>query len=127
LLRVLANTSIAVQSNGTAFVRLNCLGIANCRGKLRLRAKSTIEAKGAKGENKARPVSIGTVSFSISGDETKTVKVKLDAAGRALLKADRGHASASLQILELAPGPGNTQTKAVRLVQREAHDGTNEP
>jgi hypothetical protein len=105
--------TITVQSNGVALVKLNCLGIASCHGKLALRAKSTVKAKG---KRKTRTVRLGAVSVSISGDETKTVKVKLDAAGRALLSANHGRLSASLELLELAPSPENTQTQAVHLV-----------
>jgi hypothetical protein len=111
----LAGTGVTVQSNGVALVKLECLGIADCRGKLALIAKS-----GAKGK-KAHTLTAGTVSFSIAGDETKTVRVKLNAAGRALLSADHGRPRASLQILELAPGPSSTQRKVVRLVQQKAH------
>ncbi len=124
----LAGTSLTVQSNGEALVKLNCLGIDSCRGKLTLTAKGAVEAKGrtveARGKKKTCPVAIGTVSFSISGDETKTVKIKLDAAGRALLSADHRGCNASLAILELAPSPENTQTKAVRLVQRTVSKGS---
>jgi len=116
----LAGTQVTVQSNGVALVKLECVGEATCRGKLTLTAKSTVKAKGAKGK-KARTVTIGTISFSIAGDETKAVKVNLNAAGRGLLKADHGHVSASLAILELAPSPENTQTKTVHLVQQKAH------
>jgi hypothetical protein len=35
----------------------------------------------------------------------KTVKIELDAAGRALLSADHGRLGASLAILEPAPSP----------------------
>jgi hypothetical protein len=114
----LASTSVAVQSNGSALVKLNCLGIASCHGKLTLSAKIAAKDKGKK--QPARTVKIGTVSFSISGDETKTVKIKLDAAGGALLSADHGRCGASLAILELAPSPENTQTKTVQLLQRKA-------
>jgi hypothetical protein len=117
----LAATSVMVQGNGMALVKLNCLGIVGCRGKLTLMAKSRVRAKGSK---RARAVRIGTGSFSIAGDETKTVKVDLNAAGRVLLKADHGHCSASLAILELAPSPQNTQTKTVHLVQQNTHGKT---
>jgi hypothetical protein len=114
----LAATTVTVQSDGEAFVNLNCLGIASCHGKLTLRAGTS-----SKGRKKARPTSIGTLSFTIVGDEAKMVKVKLDAAGRALLGADQGRLNASLAILELAPGPANAQTKAVQLVQRKTAKG----
>lgn len=67
---------------------------------------------------------IGAASLSVPGDETKTVKIDIDAAGRALLSTDHGRCSASLEILELAPNPENTQTKTVHLVQRKAHGKT---
>ena len=98
-------------------VKLNCLGIESCHGKLTLTAQGTAKAKGSK---RARAVTIGTVSFSIAGDETKTVKVELDAPGRMLLKADHGRCDASLEILELAPGAENTQGETARLVQAKA-------
>jgi hypothetical protein len=53
-----------------------------------------------------------------------TVKVTLDAFGRALLGADHGRLRASLALLELAPSPENTQTKIVHLVQQKAHGRT---
>jgi len=117
----LAATNVTVQSNGMALVKLTCLGVSSCRGKLTFTAKSTVKAEGArakgvKGE-KARTVTIGTASFSIVGDETKAVNVELDAAGRALLGADHGQLSASLEILGLAPSATNTQAKTVRLVR----------
>jgi hypothetical protein len=121
----LAGTGIVVQRNGMVLVKLSCLGIETCRGKLTLRAKDAAKVQGAHARDakgkKASAVSIGIVSYSVAGDETKTVDVKLDAAGRALLSADRGRLSASLAILELAPGAVNTQTKTVHLVQEEAH------
>lgn len=101
-----------------ALVKLNCLGIASCHGKLTLTAKSTV---GRKGKKQARTVAVGTMSFSIPGDETKTVQVGIDAAGRTLLKADHGRLGASLAILELAPSPMNTSTKTVQLVQQKTH------
>jgi hypothetical protein len=64
----------------------------------------------------ARTVRIGTASFSLAGDTAKTVKLDLNATGRALLVSAHGRLRASLAILELAPSPKNTQTKAVRLV-----------
>ena len=115
-------TSVTVQRNGMALVKLECLGIATCHGKLMLAVHDPVKENGvtgAKGKN-ARTVVIGTGSFSISGDETKAVKVNLNAAGSALLGIDHGRVSASLAILEIAPSPQNTQTKTVQLVQQKA-------
>jgi hypothetical protein len=120
----LAGTSVTVQSNGAALVKLECLGIESCRGKLTLTAKIASTAKGkkkpARTATTTTTTTIGTVSFSIAGDETKSVKVALNAAGRALLKTDHGRCSASLAILELAPGAENTQGETARLVQAKA-------
>jgi hypothetical protein len=123
----LTSTHITFQSSGVALVKLECIGTESCHGKLTLTAKSAIKAKGKKRTTTTRTVTIGTVSFSIPGDETMTVKINLDTTGRALLKADHGRCSASLEILELAPSPENTQVKAVQLVQQKAHGKTGKP
>src|ERR1700722_19236569 len=44
----LSSTSVTVQSNGMALVKLNCLGVESCRGKLTLTAQGTAKAKGSK-------------------------------------------------------------------------------
>lgn len=111
-----AATNVMIQGNGMALVKLTCLGIASCHGKLTLTAKIASKTKGKK---PARTATIGTVGFSITGDETKSVKINLNAAGRALLEADHGHFRANLAILEFAPSPENTQTKTVQLVQEK--------
>jgi len=119
----LAGTAVMVQGGRTLLVKLNCLGDAICRGKLTLTAKVTIKAKGKKGTS-TRAMTIGIASFSIPGDETKTVRIKLDAAGRVLLKANHARLSATLSILELAPSPENTERNVVQLVEEKAHDKT---
>jgi hypothetical protein len=118
----LASATVTVRGNGTALVKLECLGIASCHGKLTLSvaAKVAVTAK-AKGKKRpARKVRIGTASFSIAGDTTKTVKLRLTAAGRALFSAGHGRLRASLTILELGPGLKNTQMKTVQLVGEKA-------
>ena len=114
----LAGTAITVQGGRTSLVKLECLGSARCLGKLTLSAKIAPKVKVKR--KPARTVRIGTVSFLIPGDETKTVKLTINAAGRALLKADHGRLSASLVILELTPSPESTETKTVQLVQQSA-------
>jgi hypothetical protein len=114
----LADTGITVQSNGTTLVKLTCLGIASCHGKLTLTAKSTAKEKG---EKKIHTVPIATVGFSIAGDEMKAVKVNLNATGRALLNVDHGRLSASLMLLQSSPAPAQTNTDSVHLVQQKEH------
>jgi hypothetical protein len=113
----LANTNITTTRTGKATIELTCTGTDTCSGKLNLTAKSS-----SKKHKKRRvyTLKIGTATYSISGDETKAVKLAIDSAGRALLGADHGHLSARLAILELAPSPENTDTKTVQLVQKSA-------
>jgi hypothetical protein len=114
----LASPDIAVQSGGLALAGLDCAGSAGCYGKLTLTAKRTTKAKGRK---KTSTVTIATASVSIAGDETQGVKFKLNSAGRALLGSEHGHLTATLEILELEPGPVKTQTESVELVLQKAH------
>ena len=111
----LASADIAVRSNGTALVTLDCLGIASCDGELTLTAKKTLKPKG-KGK-KTIIVTIGTVSFSISGDEAKTVQIKLNATGRKLLSKDHRRLAARLAIRERMSSSQDTEVKTVRLQQ----------
>jgi hypothetical protein len=110
----LGRTSSAVKSGRIALVKIACTGVYECEGKLTLSAKERI----GKGHRKTtRTVVIGTASFSLGGATTTTVKVSLDAAGRALLAAAQGHLGADLTILELAPGEGSpSKTDSVQLL-----------
>jgi hypothetical protein len=122
----LAATNVTVQSDGMALVKLECLGIESCHGKLTLTAKDAYAKVKIKGTKRpVRTVAIGTVDFSIAGDEAKAIEFKLNTAGHALLKADHGRCNASLQLLEFAPSPENTQTKAVQLIQQKTAKGRN--
>jgi hypothetical protein len=85
-----------------------------------VKTTSEVNAAMLPGGKVTRVVRIGTVSFSIAEDETKAARLALDAAGHALLSADRGRCGASLALLELAPGAVNTQVKGVRLVTEKA-------
>jgi hypothetical protein len=107
----LIGTGIAVQGDGIGLVKLGCKGGASCGGKLTLSAQATSRAKG----KKKRMVTIGAAQFSIVAGGTATVKVKLNAAGRGLLKADHERLAAHLTILKLTPVPEHTQITSVRL------------
>ncbi len=112
----LVNTSIAVQGSGMALVKLDCAGSMACEGHLTL----TAEAKARK-KRAASAVTVGSASFSISGDEAKTVKIKLDGTGRALLSAGHGRLSAHLAIVGLVVAPTQAQSKSVQLVRQKTH------
>jgi hypothetical protein len=105
---LLDNAGLTVQRTGVVVVKLDCTGIGACSGKLTLKAK--------KGKKTA---TIGTASFSIPVGKAEATKLTLNVTGRALLSADHGRLNAvSLTIAELQPAPGQTQTKHVRLVER---------
>jgi hypothetical protein len=96
--------------------KLTCGGTATCSGKLTL----TAIARNGKGKKRAKTEIVGTAAFSITAGKAGVVKLTLDKAGRALLKAVRGHLSATLTILKMSPAPGKTQTRSVRLERRSA-------
>jgi hypothetical protein len=119
---VLADTGIAVQSDGMALVKLACVGNEDCSGELTFSAKVTSTAKG--GRKRSRMVKIATAKFLIVAGKTVTVKVKLDIAGRSLLNAAHGRLTVSLEILESGSGPEYTHTAKVHLDQRKNRGGT---
>ena len=93
------------------------MGTATCGGKLTLTAKVTTK----KGKKKhAKTETIGTAGFSIPAGKTAAVKLTLGSEGKALLKIAHGHLSATLTILKTSPGPTQTQTESVHLVQQKA-------
>lgn len=114
---LLAATRIMVKSGRVSLLKLSCLGSARCHGKLTLLARGSARSKAKK--RRARTVIIGAAGFSIVGDETKTVEVDINTAGRSLLNADHGHLTASLTILELAPNPESTVMKTVHLIEQK--------
>jgi hypothetical protein len=131
----LVSTSVIVQGNDVALVKLNCLDTNSCQGKLTLTAKV---ASGAKGKSKGNgedgksarvaiagaTTTIGALGFIIAGNETKMVKISLNAAGRALLNSAHGyHLSAELTILKSSPSPAQTSTENVRLVRARSTTG----
>jgi subtilisin family serine protease len=122
----LTGTRITTTRGGKARIELTCTGTgtgtATCSGKLILTAKNTAK-KGKKGETET----IGTATFSIPSGKTKTVELKLDGTGRALLGADHGRLGASLTILKLEPETGHsihTHTESVELVQQKTQGKT---
>jgi hypothetical protein len=107
----LTGTSLGVQSGGVALAKLNCKEAEGCNGTLTLVAKETVRSK-AHGKTK-RTLKIGTATFSLEAGETGTVKIHLNATGRALLGAGHGHLAASMAIEETEV---HTWTEGVRLV-----------
>ena len=73
------------------------------------------------GKKRSKTTTIGTATFSIPLGKTATIKLTLDAAGRALLDMDHGYLNATLTIRESSPSPAQTNTDSVHLVQQKAH------
>jgi hypothetical protein len=113
----LDGSTISVESNHEAAVRLTCTGTATCAGKLTLTVKVTT-GKGTK--KHTRTETIGTATFSVATGQTEAIKLTLNGTGRDLLSAAHGQLGATLTILKSSPSPSKTQTENVRLVLRKA-------
>jgi hypothetical protein len=116
----LMTSKLLVEHGKTALVKLECLGVAPCKGKLTLTATDAVPRTSGRKRKNIHPRSIGFVSFSIEGDEEKTIDVPLNRAGRTLIGAARGSVSASLELQELPPTAGSKQTLRVRLSRKRA-------
>ena len=109
----LLSRRLAVARHGRVLVRLRRSGSARCRGKL------TLKVRGKASGRRVSMHTIGATRFSIAVSKPITLKVKLNAAGRALLRARHGKVRASLVVLRLAPAPTRAQSASVRLQQRK--------
>jgi hypothetical protein len=116
-------TSIPVQSTHAALVKLDCVGTASCQGKVTITATKLVKVKGRKGHKKRtvrRTVTVGSLSVTIAANQESTFNVKLNAAGRALLKARHGRLTVALVTFKLSPAPAKRATETVTLVQQKA-------
>jgi hypothetical protein len=113
----LDGSTITVQRNHEALIKLTCTGTATCSGRLTLTVKRTT-GKGKKRHTKTQ--TIGTATFSIPAGKSETVKLTLNGTGRALLSAAHGHLSSTLTILKASPSPSKTQTHGVHLVKAKS-------
>lgn len=107
----LLGAGVSIAANGTGTVKLACAGTATCTGKLTL----TIKIKGPGKHARARSVTLASASFSIAPGATGAVTLKLNATGRAQLRAQHGHLGATLTIVKSAPAPQATHTRTVQL------------
>ncbi len=98
----LDGSTISVQRNDEALIKLTCTGTTTCSGKLTL----TVTRTAGKGKHKhIKTQTIGTTTFSIPAGKSETVKLTLNGTGRALLSAAHGHLSATFTILKVSPRP----------------------
>jgi alpha-tubulin suppressor-like RCC1 family protein len=81
----------ATVKGGKALIKLACTGPGACKGSLKLVAR-VAQRRAAKGHGKhgrrrhVRNIVIGTASFSIAAGKRETVRVKLSAKGRSLVR-----------------------------------------
>jgi hypothetical protein len=119
---VLLNTRIFVRRHGRALMKLRGTGRGRCRGKAILRVRLRLAHSAherAKHKTRYKLRGIGTAAFSIGADNTLPIAVKLNAAGRRLLRARHGRLTARLVIVKSWPSPTHKQRVSVRLVHRK--------
>jgi hypothetical protein len=105
---------ITVAADGDALVKVACTGTERCRAKLTLRTTRTVTVKG---KRTTRALAIGTsAALSIAAGKTQTVRIKLDAAARTLL---RKHRLRGVELLLVTPG--HSRDESVVLVASIAH------
>jgi hypothetical protein len=104
----LLSKQLLVSKGKLALLKLVGTGTGACRGSLRLRVKVKLHKRTVL-------KTIGTAVFSISAGKRRTLSVKLNGVGRALLKADHGHLNASLLIVKSSPAPSLARSASVRL------------
>jgi hypothetical protein len=104
----LLSRSVPVLSKGRATVRLAWRGAGACTGKL------TLSLKVRRGK-KIRTRTIGTATFALSPGRARSVVIKLNAAGRALLRSRHGRLNASLRIVSV------TSAKKVQAYSSTVH------
>jgi hypothetical protein len=105
-----SGSSVAVRRGGIAAIKFTCTGVSTCSGKLMLEITRTARGR------RTKTTTIATGSFSIPAGRTVIVTLKLNAAGRALLKAHHGRLSSRLKIVESSDGSTSTQDESVRLL-----------
>jgi IPT/TIG domain-containing protein/FG-GAP repeat protein len=112
----LLSRRIAVKSHSRATLRLSWRGtpgVGTCAGKLTIKVKVKVKDKRGKVRSETRTIAVG--SFSVAPGASRTVTVRLNAAGRALLGAGHGSLSAKLVILDVSPPPARAQSAIVHL------------
>jgi hypothetical protein len=110
----LVSRAITVRRNGRAAVKLSCRGTVKCAGSLKL----TIKTRSRKKRHRGKTEIIAISKFAVAPTTTATIELKLNAAGRSLLKAAHGRLSASLTVTETSPPPSHIDRQSVRVTQR---------
>ena len=93
-------------------------GESRCAGKAALTVKTRVKVgKGRRARTKTRTVTVGSVSFALGGGQSRTVTIKLNGLGRALLKKGSVKVAISVTVADAA---GNTAAKSLSITLRRA-------
>ncbi len=113
----LASRTIYVPGGHVARVKLRWQGVGTCRGKLRL----TVRLKAKAGRRTVTVTkTLATAAWAVRAGIPRTVSVKLNQLGSALLKASRGPLEVSLTMLASHGKAILVPARRVRLVRRPA-------
>jgi Trypsin len=111
----LASTVIAVHGH-VALVKLRCAGGGSCSARLTFTARRTLKVRGA---GDTPTVTVATASESLAAGRAATVKITLNAAGRALLAAGHGHLVAKAKLAQSDAGAAAARVESVQLVAQK--------
>jgi hypothetical protein len=104
--------TFAVSLGGALRIGLRCTGPASCLGTASLSAASPASAAGRR---RARRVTIGTTRFRLAAGRHGSFRLRLNAAGRVLLRGHGGRLRATLTVVSAS----GTHTTAARLRSRQ--------
>jgi hypothetical protein len=126
-----AKVSSAKVSGSSASVRVSCAGAAGSTCRLRLKLTATETFKGrrliaisakANRRKTRKVVEVGTASVTLMAGQTRTVKIGLNATGKALLASHRG-LKATLQVTQANAGGGSTTVFRLTVKFKRASRG----
>jgi hypothetical protein len=105
--------TVRVSKRAWVLLGLRGSGLGRCSGKLRLRVH--LQA----GHRHTALETIGTAVYTVLSGHSITVKLELNATGRALLKARHGHLNGNLLLVKSSPAPTLSRTASVRVTRRK--------
>lgn len=112
--------SLRVAGASSAVVaRIGCPATErSCSGTIALTAKTSVRVgRGRRAKTKTRTVTVGSASFTVDGGKTASVTVKLNGAGRALLRRARSLPVAVVVRATDAAGNGATKRASAKVAR----------
>lgn len=113
---LLASPRIGVDHDARALVRLACTGTVSCHGKLVLSLEHAVSRRGKRIE---QTVPLGSVHYSLRHGSKATVRIRLDATARALLRTARGSLAVRLEITQRTRASSRIELENVVLLDRK--------